>query len=648
MNKTLAGFLLGLVIAMPGVAAQDGSKKAEAYFQFARAKTLELSGQWDQALEAYDQALALDPLSSSIYSEIAFAYYARNDAQAARDYANRAILVDEDNLEAHRLLSEIYTRLLTRSNGDISVELVNLAIQEWEEVVRLDPTERVAYLTLGSLYTAIGDPERAAGVYRDFLSVEPASEDGSIALAELQMNAGNADEAIRILSELIATRPDSANALSLLGNIYFQTGDFDNAATTLAAALAASPDDRDLLATLAEALFLSNRLPEATERYEALLDQDREDPVVLLRLGQIYRQQMEYSKARENIEAADRLFPNTTEIRFELAMVDRDEGRFEDALNILNTLLDRTEQPRYTAPERQARQQLLMQVAVVQSITDRYDEAAATFEEMKVLLRAADDGTIDYFIADTLRMGGQPDQALDRVVEARRSYATNRQLQILEADLTAELGDVDRGVAMLRGLLNDSEQDLDVYSTLVGIYEGSNDYETAQVVLDEMRQNLEDDESAWFLQGALYERQEMIDAAENAFRRALEINGENPATLNYLGYMLADRNRDLDEALRMIQTAVAADPINGAYLDSLGWVYFRMQQMDLAEQYLTRAVLFSDSDSTLHEHLGDLYRTTGRYDMARQAYLRSLERADKDEERSRVQEKLDELPPGTI
>lgn len=648
MNKALAGCLLSLVIAMPGVAAQEDSQQAEAYFQFARAKMLELSGQWDEALEAYDEALALDPLNSSIYSEIAFAYYARNDPGSARDYANRAILVDQDNLDAHRLLSEIYTRLLSRSDANVSVELINLAIQEWEEVVRLDPTDRVAYLTLGSLYTAIGDPERAAEVYRDFLSVEPASEEGSIALAELHMNAGNADEAIRILSELIATRPDSVDALSLLGNIYFQTGDFDNAATTLAAAVAAKPDDHDLLSTLANALFLSNRLAEAAERYEALLDQDEQDPVVLLRLGQIYRQQMEYAKAREKIETADRLFPNTTEIRYELAMVDRDEGRFDDALDILNSLLDNTEQPRYTAAERQARQQLLMQVAVIQSMTERYDDAVATFEELKVLLRAADDGTIDYFISDTMRMGGETAEALDRVVEARRSYASNRQLQILEADLTAQLGNVDQGVAMLRGMLSSSEQDLDVYATLVGVYEDADDYAMAQTVLDEMIENLNDDETAWFLQGALYERQDKIDDAEDAFRRALAINGENPATLNYLGYMLADRNRDLDEALSLIQTAVEKDPINGAYLDSLGWVYFRMQQLDLAERYLTRAVLFSDSDPTLHEHLGDLYRTTGRYEMARQAYIRSLERAENDEERTRVQEKLDELPPGTI
>ena len=163
-----------------------------------------------------------------------------------------------------------------------------------------------------------------------------------------------------------------------------------------------------------------------------------------------------------------------------------------------------------------------------------------------------------------------------------------------------------------------------------------------------MIENLEDDETALFLQGALYERQENIDLAEVAFRQALEINEGNPATLNYLGYMMADSNRNLEEALGMIQTAVASDPINGAYLDSLGWAYYRLNQMDLAERFLNRAVLFSDSDPTLHEHLGDVYRDTDQPDLARDAYQRSLERAEEDQERERVLEKLSALPPGPV
>jgi tetratricopeptide (TPR) repeat protein len=655
MKRFLEGLfagVFGLLAVTPGLAALPepvqgaDSTTAEAYFQFARARALELDGQWEEALEAYDQALALDPLDSSIYSEIAFAYYSRNDASSAIDYAERAILMNPDNLDAHRLLSEVLTRQLARSEAGISRELLDRAILEWEHVVRLAPGERAAYLTLGRLYRVIGDPERAMAVYRDFLRVEPASEEGAVSLAELQVEAGNPEEAVSILRDFVASRPDSGAALALLGDIYYQMGDYPNAADALESALELAPDNRELLARLAEALFLADRLDQAAARYETLLERDPDDPVIRLRLGQIYRQRMDYEAAREHIERADRLVPNSPDILFERALLDRDEGRFEQALEGLEGLLGGSERPFYTPVERQTRQRLLTHVAIIQTIVDDYPAAVETFGRMKAVMRTDDDGTIDAYIVDTLRMAETPREALDHAVEAREAFPQNRQLRIAEADLRAELVDLDAGVAALRGMLSGTDADGEIYATLVGVYERRGDYAAAQSVLDEMIANLENDGSALFLQGALHERQENIDAAEQAFRRALAVQGDNPATLNYLGYMMADQDRNLEEALAMIQTAVRSDPINGAYLDSLGWVYYRLDEMELAEQFLTRAVLFSNSDPTLHEHLGDLYRTTGRVDLARQAYLRSLERAGDQAERDRVRQKLDELPPG--
>ena len=70
----------------------------------------------------------------------------------------------------------------------------------------------------------------------------------------------------------------------------------------------------------------------------------------------------------------------------------------------------------------------------------------------------------------------------------------------------------------------------------------------------------------------------MYDQAEAQFRKALAIDPQNAAVLNYLGYMLADQGQKLPEALQMIRQAVELDPQNGAYLDSLGWAYFKTGQ----------------------------------------------------------------------
>jgi tetratricopeptide (TPR) repeat protein len=81
--------------------------------------------------------------------------------------------------------------------------------------------------------------------------------------------------------------------------------------------------------------------------------------------------------------------------------------------------------------------------------------------------------------------------------------------------------------------------------------------------------------------------------------------------LNYLGYMLADRNERLNEALEMIQKAVDMDPHNAAFLDSLGWVYYRLNRLEEAEDYLRRSLERGSRDATVHDHLGDVLVSRG-------------------------------------
>lgn len=95
-------------------------------------------------------------------------------------------------------------------------------------------------------------------------------------------------------------------------------------------------------------------------------------------------------------------------------------------------------------------------------------------------------------------------------------------------------------------------------------------------------------------------------------------------TLNYLGYMLADKSMRLPEALKMIRKAVDLEPMNGAYLDSLGWVYFKMGEYELAEDNLRQAVQRDQADPTVHEHMGDLYEKTGRIRQAAEQWELSL------------------------
>jgi tetratricopeptide (TPR) repeat protein len=144
-----------------------------------------------------------------------------------------------------------------------------------------------------------------------------------------------------------------------------------------------------------------------------------------------------------------------------------------------------------------------------------------------------------------------------------------------------------------------------------------------------------------FLIGAQLERLHQEAAARDELRRAIALDPRHADALNYLGYMDAEDGVNLDEAKVLIQRALEVEPDNGAYLDSLGWVYFRMGDMTNALAQLRRAAELVDTDPTIFEHLGDVYLAHGDVDNARKAWGRALEL---DHDLEPIKQKLRQLP----
>ena len=104
----------------------------------------------------------------------------------------------------------------------------------------------------------------------------------------------------------------------------------------------------------------------------------------------------------------------------------------------------------------------------------------------------------------------------------------------------------------------------------------------------------------------------------------MEVNPFNASAANYLGYMLADRGVRLEESLKYIQKAIQLEPNNGAYLDSLGWAYYKMNRFDLAEPPLEQAARMISDDPTILEHLGHVYLRMGKENLAVQEWEAAL------------------------
>src|SRR5207244_2116409 len=132
--------------------------------------------------------------------------------------------------------------------------------------------------------------------------------------------------------------------------------------------------------------------------------------------------------------------------------------------------------------------------------------------------------------------------------------------------------------AEVRSMLS-GDKDRETYLALAQIYEKGKNFAEMEKALNQaekLAENNQQKEFIYFQRGAMYEKTKKYAAAEAEFRKVLDINPKSANALNYLGYMLADRNVRLDEAQDLIRKAVEIEPDNGAFLDSLGWVYFRL------------------------------------------------------------------------
>lgn len=138
--------------------------------------------------------------------------------------------------------------------------------------------------------------------------------------------------------------------------------------------------------------------------------------------------------------------------------------------------------------------------------------------------------------------------------------------------------------------------------------------------------------------GATQEELNLVDDAISSFEWVLAINPEYHPAMNYLGYLMADRNMRLEYALELLTKAIEFQPDNSAYLDSYGWVCYRLGDFDKALEYLKRAVEL-DSDPVMFDHLGDVFSATGDGDEARSWWQKAL---DLDPDNNAIKEKLND------
>jgi tetratricopeptide (TPR) repeat protein len=614
---------------------QETATRGEAYYDFVMghyySQEYQVSSHAEDVNKAIDflkKAFTLDPNSQQIGDELAEIYYQSQRIRDAVSEANSILAKDPDNLAARRLLARIYVRTLgDMSNTASQRDTLSRATEQYREILRLSPADDDAALWLARLYRLQNDEDKAEAVLRALLAREPANESGVEQLTQLLLDEGKSQEAVSSLQAILQQAP-TPRLWELLGDAYNQTHDLPKAEQAYRHAAEAQPDDINHHKELAQTLLSEEKYPEAIEQYQRLTQMDADNADNYLRLAEIYRQLKQLDKAEQNVLQAQQRAPNSLEVIYYEASIYEDQGRFDDSIRVLSDAVAvvKTESE-FTPSRRRSLAILYQQLGQLYRETSNYGAAVNTFEEM-LRLGAEEDRRARVLIIETYKDARDIPKALDAAKKAADAYPKDRPILITQALLLGQNLQADQAVGKLRPLLDGSGADFEIQLDIAQIYEEGkrwSDAEQAIHAAEKIQPDASGKEMTGFLLGAIYERQKKYDQAEDEFRKVLEVNPRSASTLNYYGYILADRGIRLDEAIDMLRRALKEEPNNPAYEDSLGWAYYKQNKLDDAEQWLRQAATRESHDPTILSHLGDVYAKEGKDALAEAQWQKSLD-----------------------
>jgi len=521
------------------------------------------------------------------------------DLALARQALKRAARKDPQSAFIHRRLAELAWQM----------EDMEEARREAEQAFELDPDSRQTRLFLARLYRLAGDVEGLDRVLRD-AEGRPLDADSAYALVQAALHRDDLEEAERLTRQLMQMEPEDLRGALSLATVQERSGDLDAAEATVRAALEAFPDQILLYMRLAE--IERNRDDRAAEMavYEEVLGRHPRHYGVLQRLGQVQIERDDLEAAVETYHRIVEAYPADLASLRRLASLELSLGRHEAAAERLEAVLAQSpDQP---------------EIALVLGQIRRSagDEAAAlaAFER----IAPGDPGYLDarIQIASIHQEAGRLPQALVEIERLRETHPSRR-LDYQAAALLAESGEAEAALALLEGLLDGSDQDADVYYQI----------------------------------GIQYGLLDRLDEAIEAMQRVLELDPERADALNYIGYSWAERGENLEQAEQLIRRALEIDPDDGFITDSLGWVYYRMAEAQLAQsrreeghrllrlarEQLLKAAELTGGDPVVSEHLGDVSLLLGDEEEALRYFEQAVALGVRENEQPKLAEKLERL-----
>jgi tetratricopeptide (TPR) repeat protein len=547
-------------------------------------------------------ATAPTPLVATPWSLAEEAQWAFSSAQLAdltghfdqaADLYRRALEHDPDSA----LLRKYLVRDL------IQLERYGEARQEYQFLVEQHPENFETQFILGQLCEAAGDTRLAETLYRSALAIQKDDAHLNTQLGRLLLKQDRIPEAVRLLRRALVLDPHHREARQLLV-AYFQGSQPDQAEKWLREALELEPEDSDWLGQLAELLEREGRMAAAADLYLRLAEADPQALAAYRFLSVYYLKRSEWEKARWQLERLLRLVPQDALGRRNLGLVLFNLGLREEAREQLNAVLATGQADALT----HHLLGLIFQNEGLHYLAADAFQAALRLDAELVEARL---GLTAAWLAVNERA-----KAEEAAEEGARLFPGNTQLQI------------NYGLVLLR--VNKPEAALTEFRSALHLASPAG---RAQI---------------YFHIGQAQMDLRRFEQAVAAWTTAVRLDPKLAEAYNYLAYTHAERGVNLAQARQWVRQALALEPDNPNYLDTLAWVEYQQGKYPKALETILSALRQYASrtehvDPAVYEHLGDIYYQLQRYPEASQAWQSALKQ---NPENQQLKQKLRQLPGG--
>lgn len=546
-------------------------KKKMAMEFFINGNVSETQGNFEAAVAQYEKALLYDT-SAGLYYSLAKNYVYLNKLSQALSYSQKAIELDSLQVEYYDLLSDIYTYGNKRQS----------AVSTLEKAIKLDSLNIELNYKLARLYEN-DKPLEAIRIYNRILSQLGPDWAVLTRIAELQEKLGNNDEAIDAVVKLVKLDPANIPLKKMLIEFYLKAGKYDEGLKEIDEIIELMPYDLNARETKAKLLIGKNEWEKASKEFEYLLAQPEIDLESKVNIGANY-----FNKAITDstvLPVAKALFTkldkDTTDwqIKMYLGAIELSEGNDSAAINNFKYV---TENARWNVAA-------WVRLGGLYFDNHKYDEAEVVMKE--AIKSFPDDFYVNLILGLSLAQQSNHKEAESYL---KKSTVLNpKDLTALSAYAfsLSQLKENDKAIYYLQRALEIEPDDVQLIGTLAMIYNGM----------------------------AVY------DKSDSLYERALELAPDDPLINNNYSYAFSTRAIQLERALEMVKISVKADSLNSSYLDTMGWVYFQLQNYTEAKKYLLKAIDAGGKSSVILEHLGDTEFKLGNTKRAIELWKEALE-----------------------